>query len=363
MKQDLPLYSLEIKGYRGIRHLQLPTLEQVNLFVGVNNVGKTSLLESIRIQTEPQPVSVLWELLRQRNKHNRFRSALLKGQREPISEEEIAEAARAVEMLFYRGVNSPLDPQAEFTSSGRLGLRTRIFLPWWEPSGGASGEPAFFGSEEDPLIFVQRDELLSHLSLKGFFGYVAPGDDAVVSIGVEGFDGNRLTALWSRAAASGEGPAVEEAFRRFLPEAKRIHVLFSAGSFSPVIAIELEGRSRPVPLSEMGDGTRRVLSIVLAMVQASGGVVLIDEVENGLHYSVQQEVWRAIFHLAEQLAVQVFATTHSWDAIQAFSLAASEALGVEGRMHRLENRDGDIRQVEFDEEDLAIVTRQRIEVR
>jgi len=90
---------------------------------------------------------------------------------------------------------------------------------------------------------------------------------------------------------------------------------------------------------------------------------LIDEIENGLHYTVQQDVWCAILRLADRLNVQVFATTHSWDAIQAFAGAAGRSPEVEGRMHRLENKDGDLRLVDFDEEDLSIVTRQRIEVR
>ena len=69
----------------------------------------------------------------------------------------------------------------------------------------------------------------------------------------------------------------------------------------------------PVPLGSMGDGMLRVLQIILKVFSAQGGFLLIDEFENGLHYSVQEKIWALIFKLAEQLNIQVFATTHSWD--------------------------------------------------
>ena len=68
-------------------------------------------------------------------------------------------------------------------------------------------------------------------------------------------------------------------------------------------------------------------TIVLSLVNARGGVLLIDEFENGLHYSVQLDAWRMIFNLAQSLNVQVFATTHSWDAVESFQTAAAEAPG------------------------------------
>ena len=68
----------------------------------------------------------------------------------------------------------------------------------------------------------------------------------------------------------------------------------------------------------MGDGINRILHIMLSMVNAQDGYLLIDEFENGLHYSVQEKVWKVIFTLAKSLNVQVFATTHSNDCIKTF---------------------------------------------
>ena len=93
-----------------------------------------------------------------------------------------------------------------------------------------------------------------------------------------------------------------------------------------------------------------------------GGILLIDEFENGLHYSVQLDTWRMIFKLATELDVQVFATSHSWDAVESFQKAADETT-EEGVLLRLVRKGEKIFPVAFDEDELEIIARDRIEVR
>ena len=114
----------------------------------------------------------------------------------------------------------------------------------------------------------------------------------------------------------------------------------------------------PVPLCSFGDGVNRLFGIALALVTAKDGLLLIDEVENGLHHSVQYEVWKMIFALAQKLNVQVLATSHSWDTIEAFQKAASET-PEDGVLVRLLRKREDIIATVFGEEDLRIVTREK----
>lgn len=108
---------------------------------------------------------------------------------------------------------------------------------------------------------------------------------------------------------------------------------------------------------------QHVLGIALALVNAKDGIVLIDEFENGIHYSVQKELWQIVFRLADRLNVQVFATTHSWDCIEGFQKAAQENKQEEGMLIRLSLKKDEIIATTYDEEDLAVVTKQGIEVR
>lgn len=107
---------------------------------------------------------------------------------------------------------------------------------------------------------------------------------------------------------------------------------------------------------------QRMLGIALALVNAENGILLIDEIENGLHYSVQTDIWRLIFQIAQRLNVQVFATSHSWDCITSFQQAAQEDK-QEGVLVRLENKKGEVVATVFNENKLAIATREQIEIR
>lgn len=74
-----------------------------------------------------------------------------------------------------------------------------------------------------------------------------------------------------------------------------------------------------LPISLFGDCFNRVLDIILRIINSKNSVCLIDEIENGIHYQNQREFWRSLFKLAVELDVQIFATTHSLEMIQAFA--------------------------------------------
>ena len=127
----------------------------------------------------------------------------------------------------------------------------------------------------------------------------------------------------------------------------------------------VEGR---IPLHSMGDGVLRLLQIILKIFSASDGVLLIDEFENGLHYSVQKDVWNLIFEIAKRYNIQVFATTHSWDCIESFAQVAKEREDLDGILLRMgrsvrKSDKGKVLATEFDEDELYSLTKDKIEVR
>ena len=118
-----------------------------------------------------------------------------------------------------------------------------------------------------------------------------------------------------------------------------------------------------MPLKSLGDGAVRIFSIALAIANSRDGFLLIDEAENGIHHSVQADFWKMVMKTSFENNVQVLATTHSWDCVVGFSRAAIEMEEAEGRMVRVDRVGDQMRIVEYTEEDLQVVTRQRIEVR
>lgn len=336
----------------------------VNLFVGRNNVGKTSLLEAFRLYASHTPLSVLFELVQERGDYRPAAFSRARGEK-PLVEEEVEALTRAVEGLFFGSyAGRSIDPIRIGPVSNKDPLI--LTLPSMLSGSSAGGYHDVFVGPETPLIEIERGGNRSAVALELFMRRVPIArleSRAVTFVPAGGFEPFRLNRIWDRVASRGAAVEVEEALRTIIPDLERVYLLGETTGRRSV-AVQLKATPRPVPIRSMGDGANRVFGIALALVQARGGMVLIDEVENGLHYSIQEEVWRAILSLARELRVQVLATTHSWDCIRAFAAAANDDTVIEGKLHRLEQRgDGTLRVVGISEEDLAIVARQKIEVR
>ena len=127
--------------------------------------------------------------------------------------------------------------------------------------------------------------------------------------------------------------------------------------------VKMKGESRPVPLMSLGDGAVRVFGVALALASSRDGFLLLDEVENGIHHTIQRDFWKMVMLTAHENNVQVVATTHSHDCVKGFARAAAELDDVVGLLHRIENDGGKARAVSYSETDLKIAADQGIEVR
>lgn len=90
------------------------------------------------------------------------------------------------------------------------------------------------------------------------------------------------------------------------------------------------GEDRLVDVPSMGEGTGKLLTIFAVSFYSKNGIILIDEIENGVHYSLMQKVIEILLDQAKTNNNQVFITTHSLDLINTISHMASEEL-LEGK--------------------------------
>jgi hypothetical protein len=172
-----------------------------------------------------------------------------------------------------------------------------------------------------------------------------------------------LGVLWDKIALSDRENDVVEALRIIDPDISAVSMVGGEGPRQQRTAIVRSNHlPRPVPLRSFGDGLNRLFGIILSLVNAKNGLLLIDEFENGMHHSVQLDAWRSVFKLSRRLDAQVFATSHSWDSIEAFQKATAESPEA-GVLVRLSRKGDDIVPSVFAAEELAVVTRDRIEVR
>ncbi|HAJ58928.1 MAG TPA: ATPase, partial [Cyanobacteria bacterium UBA8543] len=158
----------------------------------------------------------------------------------------------------------------------------------------------------------------------------------------------------------GRQDEVLQTLRLLEPRLQRLTLLVMERE--PIIYGDI-GMRELVPLPLMGEGIGRLLSIILAIANAKGGTILIDEIENGLHYSVMTDVWQAIADAARRADVQIFATTHSLECIKAAHEAFEASEKYDFRYHRLERVNDDIRAVTYDQETLATSDEMNLEMR
>jgi len=369
-KSSLILDSLEIRGFRGFRHLQIERLGRVNLIVGKNNVGKTALLEAILLYANRGSSLIVWQLLENRNEGTR-----------PIRRDGVPDIFRdrilAIRHLFYGRVN--VTEQLNTIEIGPAHLRKEALSlkPRWSVLQQTEGvrferKPLTIeevSSVETPLLDLAIQfgtQPITFFRLDTFAPVsLETSSKGCVFVPALGVTLSEMERLWDNVSLTALESDVIQALRIIAPEAERVNLIGDTQyrrQRERIPIVKIQGLDEPLPLRSLGEGMNRLFGIALALVNAKGGILLIDEVESGLHYSVQPDVWKLIFETAARLNVQVFATTHSWDCIEAFQKAAAES-DEEGMLIRLAEKKGEIIPTLFDERRVGIATREDIEIR
>jgi hypothetical protein len=376
------LRSFLIRNFRGFRDLALDGLERVNLIAGRNNTGKTSLLEAIYLFANPDKCDLAVEINRGRGLTevaDSARSSSLGGEQTALGD--------LCGWLFHDG--NQLSP-ALLEGREEEGRSRSIELHLADPATAqleypeimrfmSEHFPAGWSNDKIPRIVYRyrgpdQKEAYSAFVTSQFGLYSlgllvpdSPGDRPHLFHSIPsrllGSCLNppaRVAEEFSRIEALGDQEIILSALRIIEPRLRRLSLLVMSGK------TELHGDiglKRLMPVSFMGEGMRRLLSIVLAIANCPGGAVLIDEVENGLHHSVLEKVWEAISLAARRADAQVFATTHSYECIRAAHAALAAAEPYDLRLLRLVRTDDRIKAVAYDEEALGTSVEMNLEVR
>jgi AAA15 family ATPase/GTPase len=109
-----------------------------------------------------------------------------------------------------------------------------------------------------------------------------------------------------------------------------IEDLTTYASYPNVLYVKKKGNLKYLPISFFGDAMQKILryiSIIFSNAYYHNSYLLIDEIENGIHYTAQKEVWQMLFKLCQHFDIQLFATTHSHEMITAFEEVCEEFEG------------------------------------
>lgn len=368
------LRELSVQQFRGLRDFTMSGLGRVNLLVGANNCGKTTVLEALHILLRAGDPGPLWSALYQRGEDvqtSRGRDVqamdvahLFEGHEIDLGSafrmtgrndsELLTLDVRIVEALPEQQQLTldvdPAEPKPQAGPSGAFAIALRwnrgdvLPLPltragglsldrWLPPRHRRSPDV-----EARPVEFVTTRALDAQATVSRLEDIVLTDNEEIL-----------LRALRS----------IEPGIERIAPLGSTLRSRDGRGG----IAVKLADTKHRIPLGSMGDGMWRMLGIALSVVRARGGVLLIDEIDTGLHYSVMGDMWRLVHDAAKRLDVQVFAATHSRDCTQSLAaiVEAGEAPRPEVTIQRIER--GNPRAIAFTDDEIRIAAEIGAEVR
>jgi len=317
------LKEFHIQNFKVFESLDLKDLSVINLIGGLNNTGKTSLLEGIYNFYKRREPDVLINSLIQR-----------------AGVEALDKSTFVWTPAFYNyNIHNPISLTgkthdsslcvnfAAETNTDKNNTGQTINL-----SGTtSSGDKEFSFNASSLNVSVQSNKTITYKSFifqeggninskikKTDKSYIPP---VQLSPGSNPSSQNDAIS-YGDVVKSNKEEVVLNALQTIEPRLKSIHAV-PVTSNQTILYGDIGLKSK-VPLQYMGDGISRLLSYITAIMKSENGTLLIDEIENGLHYSIHQKVWQILYKLAKQLNVQVFANTHSFEMAKAFNNAALE---------------------------------------
>ena len=309
--------SIQIHGYRGLDSFRMQGLGRVNLLVGTNNCGKTSILECI-------------ELLRSAGNPHVLSSIV--GRRGEWGYTDDDDARGSVVMRPPPLNVSHLFPNHELRGTIRIeadrtggvdadGWNDRMTVDVEDPSGPELDEPnvemesdddnerlvlhvKWSDAEDDYKAFVTAEGLL--YGLRRLMRPRNGSSEAGQFVRTSGTSASDVVRMFDQVVLTESEEAVTQALRILDPGIERIATVAvdrrRVDRDAPGgVFLKLADSAGRVPIGSMGDGMWRMLGLALSLANAKGEFCSVDEIDTGLHYSVMEDMWRMISDRAAAL--------------------------------------------------------------
>ena len=382
------LKNVKIENFRGFQSFELQQLGRVNLLVGTNNSGKTSILEAIQLLCSRNNLEPLAKVMVHRgeyffNEDRRFPRGrdldichlfygheIQAGSKFSISgindnniKEEIIGFIQAGSLNLNKDLNITPDREASSFEENSFDealndLRKIDFTLQW--SNGKQKEPDIWkrplsanaGISEE---YIRRSPISTRNSVT-----------KTQFVTSSSLTTQKMTELFNQVVLTPEEELLKESLQTVEPKIERIASIaterYRASDSRGGFFVRLSDTSQRVPIGSLGEGVWRMLGLALATVCASDGVLFIDDIDTGLHFSVMSDMWKLVCKTAKRLNVQVFATTHNSDCWTSLANVVREEGSEDGiTIQRIEKNKSTA--IAFTEPEIIIAAQRGIEVR
>lgn len=281
-------------------------LKRVNLLTGFNNSGKSSLLEAIEILASGGEPECFFRISTRRS--------------EFITADE--------------GNASSFGDPTHFFFNRRMGRRDRMAIRsnhWWVSlmlDAPIEGRRSLLvkrsaDSQADGQVLIKLTDHGGFDQSNTRFGWGnLPEESGFCPVEYLGTTPSerRVGQLWDQLLLSGDEANPASALRILDDRVNSVAMLVS-GHQANRLFVGLKNEKLRTPIGSHGEGMRRLLNIAIAISTVKGGVLLVDEIDTGLHYSVLADMWKLVIGTAIKNDIQVFATTHSLDCLRGLNEA------------------------------------------
>jgi AAA15 family ATPase/GTPase len=368
------LQSLKIEGFRGFQNFEMANLGRINLLVGKNNSGKTSILEAILIYVSKLDIGKIQKIFNHRGEYshreidaanllggkvqsydikNLFYKYLLKDNQKIVIYEPDKPANRVI--LSIQCTSKELLSKVNKNNLQAIG--SFCLVVEFEHQ-----EKVYSLSPEGEILQINLNDKKPSQDFKKLkLFWIAPQSIAV----------NTNRYFFSQSLLNSTDNLVIEALKIIEPKIEKIATTeeFQQSPFNPEwvgrggFMVKLAGAEEPVSIGSLGDGFWRMFGLVLAMVNLENGILLVDEIDSGLHFTVMTEMWKVVWETAKKLNIQVFATTHSRNCWQSLAELITEEKIADNdiTIQRIDREKS--QSVIFDPEEIVIAAKSNLEVR
>lgn len=294
--------NLLIQHFRGIRECELKNLKHFNLFLGKNNCGKSSVLDALFLFSNGNNPTLSLQINNIRNYIATFRDSVrtifygIDTSRPIIIEGVLDGNIRHQEITFEEKTAEKVD-LTSVTTNGEL-KKNFILRILNQHQGEEISESSISVLDNNP----EKGEVQAKANYQEIPAYYMPSS-------VQYKD---TLKAYSVILKNKEEKYIIKILQQIEPTIKDIVVVDNQ------IMTDI-GLPQRIPIEVMGDGIKKIFSIILNIYQSQNGILLLDEVDNGLHYLSMPVMWKAILHAACECNTQIFATTHNIDSLHSLN--------------------------------------------
>ena len=330
---QLLMNRFEIGSFRGLKQLKFEDLSRLNLIVGSNDSGKTSVLEALAIYCNPLDLVEWVDVARARDSNS------------PVNTVDAMTSADAVRWMFPHRRNLEGTPDEHGPISLAAEGRTKIVrvdatcspfrgIPpvrdkgrgraWQEDPQEEDGWSVRIDVADDTPKLFESGGQFSEFPMWNFSGLRYTPRPSRSRVPLEYLppyshrNASRQLSRLTNAVKDASRPDVDDLLRDLDPQIEGTEIITTADGRRPLLAVRHRSAG-VIPVSVLGDGVRRAMSLALAVNRAKGGLLIVDEIEAALHVTALDRLYPWLAHACRTENVQMIATTHSLEAIDTIS--------------------------------------------